>query len=187
VLVFSRVRYPAFIAGAHHADVGGSLVVVDPARTKFDAVSGGDDFSSIEVLTPEVCFPEAPGWPKSYFHGPWPLSENYFLVGFSFEPLPGMGSGVKADSRTGLYYFDRFGNLELLYEDKDISCMHPIPLVRRRVPPIVPSFRCWIRTSKTRASLSSPTCVKVTSPCRLRGKSRSCASSRSFPRPTITS
>ena len=132
-------RRVAFIAGAHHADVGGSLVIVDPARTKLDAVSGGDDFDSIEVLTPEVCFPEAPGWPKSYFHGPWPLSENYFLVGFSFEPLPGMGSGVKADTRTGLYYFDRFGNLELLYEDKDISCMYPIPLARRRVPATVPS------------------------------------------------
>jgi len=129
----------AFIAGAHHADVGGSLVIVDPARTKLDAASGGDDFDSIEVLTPEVCFPEAPGWPKSYFHGPWPLSENYFLVGFSFEPLPGMGSGVKADTRTGLYYFDRFGNLELLYEDKDISCMYPIPLAKRLVPATVPS------------------------------------------------
>ena len=129
----------AFIAGAHHADVGGSLVVVDPARTKFDAVSGGDDFDSIEVLTPEVCFPEAPGWPKSYFHGPWPLSEDYFLVGFSFEPLPGMGSRVNEDTRTGLYYFDRFGNLELLYEDKDISCMYPIPLASRSVPAIIPS------------------------------------------------
>jgi len=130
----------AFIAGAHHADVGGSLVVVDPARTNFDAVSGEDDFNSIEVLTPEVCFPEAPDWPKSYFHSPWPLSENYFLVAFSFEPLPGMGSGVKADTRTGLYYFDRFGNLELLYEDKDISCMYPIPLARRAVPPAIPSL-----------------------------------------------
>jgi hypothetical protein len=130
----------AFIAGAHHADVGGSLVVVDPARTKLDAVSGGDDFDSIDVLTPEVCFPEAPGWPKSYFHGPWPLSENYFLVGFSFEPLPGMGSGIKADTRTGLYYFDRFGNLELLYEDEDISCMYPIPLAARPIPPKIPSL-----------------------------------------------
>ncbi|MBN2271194.1 MAG: hypothetical protein JXN61_11305 [Sedimentisphaerales bacterium] len=129
-----------FLAGAHHANVGGSLVVVDPARTKLDPASGGDDFDSVEALTPEVCFPEAPDWPKSYFHSPWALSENYFLVAFSFEPLPGMGSGVKADSRTGLYYFDRFGNLELLYEDKDISCMYPIPLVGRAVPPAIASL-----------------------------------------------
>lgn len=128
-----------FIAGAHHADVGGSLVIVDPARTKLDGASGEDRFDSIEVLTPEVCFPEAPGWPKSYFHSPWPLSENYFLVAFSFDPLPGMGSGVKEDTRTGLYYFDRFGNLELLYEDDDISCMYPIPIVGRSMPAVIGS------------------------------------------------
>ncbi len=129
----------AFIAGAHHADVGGSLVVVDPARTRLDPLTGQDEFDSIEVLTPEVCFPEAPGWPGSYFHSPWPLSEDYFLVAFSFEPLPGMGSGVKKDTHTGLYYFDRFGNLELLYRDRDISCMYPIPLAERPVPPAIPS------------------------------------------------
>lgn len=129
----------AFLAAAHHANVGGSLVIVDPAKTKLDPASGEDDFDSIEVLTPEVCFPEAPGWPKSYFHGPWPLSEDFFLLGFSYDPLPGMGSGVKDDTRTGLYYFDRFGNLELLYEDKDISCMYPIPLAARPTPPTVPS------------------------------------------------
>ena len=128
-----------FVAGAHHADVGGPLVVFDPAREKLDTVTGQDRFDSIEVLTPEVCFPEAPGWPKSYFHSPWPLSENYFLVAFSFEPLPGMGPGVKQDTHTGIYYFDRFGNLELLYSEDGISCMYPIPLVPRSVPPVIAS------------------------------------------------
>ena len=128
-----------FVAGAHHADVGGSLVVFDPAREKLDPVTGQDRFDSIEVLTPEVCFPEAPGWPKSYFHSPWPLSENNFLVSFSFEPLPGMGPGVKQDTHTGIYYFDRFGNIELLYRENGISCMYPIPLAPRLVPPVIPS------------------------------------------------
>ena len=128
-----------FVAGAHHANVGGSLVIFDPAREKLDSQTGQDRFEAIEVLTPEVCFPEAPGWPGSYFHSPWPLSESYFLVAFSFDPLPGMGPGVKQDTYTGLYYFDRFGNLELLYRDADISCMYPIPLARRSKPPIVPA------------------------------------------------
>ncbi|MHC4643544.1 MAG: TolB family protein [Planctomycetota bacterium] len=128
-----------FIAGAHHADVGGSLVVFDPAREKLDPETGQDRFDSIEVLTPEVCFPEAPGWPKSYFHSPWPLTENYFLVSFSFEPLPGMGPGVNKDTHTGIYYFDRFGNLELLYREDGISGMYPIPLTSRLVPPAIPS------------------------------------------------
>ncbi len=102
-----------------------------------DARSGEDRLDAVEVLTPEVCFPEAAGWPKSYFHSPWPLSENYFLVSFSFDPLPGMSSGNTTDAQTGIYYFDRFGNLELLYRQNGIASMYPIPLVPRPVPPVV--------------------------------------------------
>lgn len=130
-----------FVAGAHHADVGGSLVVVDPKRLALEPGTGEDSFSSVTALTPEVTYPEANGWPKSYFHGPWPLSENYFLVGFSFDTLPGMSSGEKRDTRAGLYYFDRFGNLELLYRDAEASCMYPIPLAPRPVPPPLPGLQ----------------------------------------------
>jgi hypothetical protein len=129
----------AFIAGAHHADVGGSLVLLDLRRTGFDPQAGEDRLDAVEALTPEVCFPESAGWPKSYFHSPWPLSEDAFLVSFSFDPLPGMSSGEGQDTRTGLYYFDRFGNLELLYRDPAISSMYPIPLVPRERPPVIPS------------------------------------------------
>lgn len=132
-------RRVAFVAGAHHASVGGSLVVVDPARTRLDAATGLDCFEAIETLTPEVCFPEAPGWPTSYFHSPWPLAEDFYLVSFSLDPLPGMGPRVDKDTHTGLYYFDRFGNLEWLYRDEGISAMYPIPLDPRPVPPALPS------------------------------------------------
>ena len=132
-----------FVAGAHHAAVGGSLVLLDPARARFDPASGKDCLESLEVLTPEVCFPEVPYenqcWPTSYFHSPWPLSEEFYLVAFSFHPLPGMGPGVEQEPGTGLYYFDRFGNLELLYREEGISAMYPIPLAPRPVPPVLPS------------------------------------------------
>ena len=128
-----------FVAGAHHADVGGSLVLLDPARVGLDPESGQDRFDGIEVLTPEVCFPEAPGWPDSYFHSPWPLSEDYYLVSFSFDRLPGMGPHVKKDTETGLYLFDRWGNLELLYREPGLSCMYPVPVAPRGVPPTIPS------------------------------------------------
>jgi hypothetical protein len=91
------------------------------------------------MLTPEVCLPEAPDWPKSYYASPWPLSENYFLVAFSFDPLAGWGSKVPQDSETGLYYFDRFGNLELLLRQPGIGLSHPVPLAPREVPPEIPS------------------------------------------------
>lgn len=132
----------AFIAGAHHADVGGSLILLDLTRASLDPTSGQDRFDAIEVLTPEVCFPEGNGkdggWPRSYFHSPWPLSENHFLIAFSFDPIPGMSSGGKKDT-AGLYYFDRFGTLELLYREPGLSCMYPIPLAPRPVPPVIPS------------------------------------------------
>jgi len=130
-----------FVAGAHHADVGGSLVIFDPARARLDAASGEDRFDSIEKLTPELCFAEADGWPKSYFHSPHPLNENAMLVSFSFDPLPGMSSGESKDTRTGLYYFDRWGTLELLYHDPAISSMYPHLLTPPPARPTLASNR----------------------------------------------
>jgi len=42
---------------------------------------------------------------------------------------------VKRDTYTALYYFDSFDNMELLYRDRDISCMYPIPFAQRSVHP----------------------------------------------------
>ena len=127
-----------FLAGAHHADIGGALVLFDPARHELDRATGEDSLESLERLTPEVCFaetpsPERPQWPSSFFHSPWPLSENYYLTAFSFDPLKSEGH------TTGIYYLDRFGNLELLYRDSGICSMYPIPLAPRPAPPVVAS------------------------------------------------
>jgi len=130
----------AFIAGAHHALIGGSLVLFDPVKAKYDSETGEDSFDSLERLTPEVCFPEtSEGWPDSYFSSPWPLSEDRFLVAFSFHPLPAFGTNYLDDSKSGLYYYDRFGNLELLYRDSEISSVAPIPLGSRSLPAMIPS------------------------------------------------
>ncbi len=131
-----------FVAGAHHADVGGSLVILDPALARLDHKSGVDRFESLERLTPEICFPEGDGrdggWPDSYFFSPYPLSEKYYIVAFGHGKIPGMSSGGKRDT-TGIYYFDRFGNLELLYRDTGIGSMYPIPLAPREMEPVVAS------------------------------------------------
>ncbi len=125
-----------FIAGGHHANVGGTLMILDPSRVALDPASGEDRSQALERLTPEVCFAEAEGWPKSYFYSPWPLSEDYFLVAFSHDPLPGGYTGEYRDTQTGLYYFDRFGNLELLFRREGISAVYPIPMAPRPVPPL---------------------------------------------------
>jgi hypothetical protein len=125
-----------FVAGAHHANVGGTLVMLDPSRAGLDPRSGEDRFEALECLTPEVCFPEAQGWPKSHFYSPWPLSEKYYLVAFSHDPLCGGYTGQERETETGLYYLDRFGNLELLFRRQGISAVYPVPLAPRTPPPI---------------------------------------------------
>lgn len=125
----------AFIAGAHHAPVGGTLVLLDPSKASLDPATGEDRLESLEALTPEVAFPEAPGWPSSYYASPWPLSEDHYLVAYSAGALPGWGPKVTEDSETGLYYFDRFGNLELLYREAGIGVSDPIPLGPTEAPP----------------------------------------------------
>ena len=133
-----------FVAGGHHVDVGGALALFDPARARLDA-AGGDALDSIEILTPEVALPESTekdgaGRPTGYYHSPWPLSENYYLVAFGYGPVPGEATGVRRDS-TGIYYFDRFGNLELLYRDGRMACMYPVLIAPRPVPPVVAGTR----------------------------------------------
>ena len=124
-----------FVAGGHHANVGGTLMILDPARVALDSQRGEDQFGALQRMTPEVLFAESEGWPKSYFYSPWPLSEKYFLVAFSHDPLPGGYTGEYRNTETGIYYLDSFGNLELLYRQPGISSVYPIPLVSRPVPP----------------------------------------------------
>ena len=125
-----------FTASGHHALTGGSLVLLDPNKA-------ADGEAAMTRLTPEVAFPEAEGWPQTYFANPFPLSETHYFVAWSAAPLPpgtprpawGM-PGPPND--LGLYLFDAFGNLELIYRDPQINSMCPLP-IRRRAPEPTPS------------------------------------------------
>ena len=126
-----------FTASGHHAFTGGCLVLLDPNR-------GGDGQRPMTRLTPEVMFPESEGWPDTYYASPYPLSEEHYLVAWSASPLPpgtprpdwGM-PGPPND--LGLYLFDAFGNLTLIYRDPAISSMYPLPIRPRRPPPLIGS------------------------------------------------
>lgn len=126
-----------FTASAHHGITGGSLVLLDPRL-------GPDHPAAMTRLTPEVCFPESEGWPATYYADPYPLSEKYYLVAWSASPLPpgtprphwGM-PGEASD--LGIYLFDVFGNLTLLYRDPTIGSMHPLPVRKRPKPTRVAS------------------------------------------------
>jgi mono/diheme cytochrome c family protein len=129
-------RKIVFTASGHHAFTGGSLVLLDPRRAS-------DGQAGMTRLTPEVAFPETDGWPATYFAGPLPLSENHYLVSWSAAPLPpgtprphwGM-PGPPND--LGLYLFDAFGNLNLVYRDPAIGSETPLPVRPRAVEPQLP-------------------------------------------------
>ena len=139
-------------AAAHHAMTAGSIVLIDPAR-------GVDGPAPIDRLTPDAPFPESeavllphwravagdplrpPGvdakrWPGHCYRSPLPLSENYFLAAYSFDPLVGEPKANKPNM-FGIYLVDRFGNKELLYRDLNIASLWPTPLRPRRRPPVV--------------------------------------------------
>ena len=124
-----------FTASGHHAQTMGSLVLLDTAV-------GEEGEAPMTRLTPEVCFPEIEGWPKSFFANPWPLSEDLYLVAWGCESAPSQGMKMAANA-LGLYVFDAKGSLELLYRDPEISAECPMPLRPRHTPPVLTENVKW--------------------------------------------
>jgi hypothetical protein len=114
---------------AHHNAGVGPICIVDLSLNR--AGSGG--FLNV---TPEVGYPEAGSSnthsPTGWYSSPYPLTENLFLVSYSFD--------VDHNSRNGyaLYLMDVHGNKELIYRDKEMSCYSPIPLRPRKRPLVIP-------------------------------------------------
>jgi len=123
------------VTGAHHGHAFGSLVLIDHRTVDDNAAS------QLVRLTPDVPFAEAEGrpiQPHMVYGTPWPLSEDDYLC--VYDP--------QAANR-GIYWIDRDGNKELVYRDPAISCISPIPLRERSVPPVIPS-----QTVQTAAELA---------------------------------
>jgi hypothetical protein len=131
-----------FTASAHHSITGGSICLLDRPK-------GLEGETPLTRITSEVCFPETEGWPEHYYANPYPLSEEYFFVGWADQKLPPhAGSAQITDHRNpvnamGLYLLDAFGNLELLYRDPQISSMYPLPVAPRPQPPLQSSVVDW--------------------------------------------
>ena len=128
-----------FTATAHHSITGGSLVLLDRTR-------GTEGQEPMTRLTPEVRFPEAEGWDECYYASPWPLSENHYLVAWADRRLPPhteVSDDRNPPNAQGIYLYDAFGNLNLIYRDPEISSLCPIPLRSRPRPPVIPDSVDW--------------------------------------------
>lgn len=73
-------------------------------------------------------------WPGHCYKSPWPLSEKYFIVSYSFDSLVGE-PGPNIPNMFGLYLADAFGNKELIYRDPALSSLWARPLAARAPPP----------------------------------------------------
>jgi hypothetical protein len=121
----------AFTAAAHHSIAAGPIVVVDPDK-------GSNGQEALTRITPGP-FPEAESMNiPDYYESPWPLSEKYFLAGYSPWPLV-WEPGANLPNALGIYLVDVFGNRELIYRDPVIGSTNPCPLVPRPVPPVLSS------------------------------------------------
>jgi cytochrome c553 len=132
-------RKLVFTAGAHHANTGGSLVLLDVTH-------GEDGQASMTRLTPEVPFPEfetagdGGKWLRHYYASPWPLSETFYLTAWNHQGLLTHFHKNEEGAGMGVYVYDAFGNLELLCADERFQVLHPMPIVPRQKPPIIASL-----------------------------------------------
>ncbi|MBC8873512.1 MAG: hypothetical protein H8E44_29080 [Planctomycetes bacterium] len=121
-----------FTASAHHSIAAGPITIVDPSVA-------ADGEEALERITPEIPFPEAESRDiREYYTAPWPLSEDFYLVGYSPYPLV-WEPGANPANALGIYLLDRWGNRELIYRDPRIGSTNPCPLRPRPMPPALPS------------------------------------------------
>ncbi|MEW6358433.1 MAG: hypothetical protein AB1696_19015 [Planctomycetota bacterium] len=125
-----------FIASAHHALTGGPVCILDPT------VDSNSRMDVVTKITP-LPFPEAEGFSlPDYYEFAWPLSEKYFLVGYSNTYLRSQGQSYDdptPDNALGIYLLDAAGNRELIYRDPALNSTTPIPLRLRPRPPVLSS------------------------------------------------
>jgi mono/diheme cytochrome c family protein len=128
-------------ASAHHQQAYGSLVIVDPD------IEDDDGMGAYTVLTRDAGFPEATvGQDQDLKYATaWPLDENRFLVVHD----PSSNEAGLNNKRFAIYLIDRQGNKKLLYRDPNHSCLDPIPLAPRRLPPPLVSSRTAKKTDPT--------------------------------------
>ena len=115
----------------HHSFNTGTTVVID---TNID--ENGED--AIEHITPETPYSETQGWPSPHYSHPYALSEKLFLASRANHPVSPQGRTPPAAGR-GIYLVDSAGGRIKIYEDPEVASFSPIPIRKRKVPPVLPS------------------------------------------------
>jgi len=122
-----RTQVIGIVGGHHGVARAGQLVILDPAKGRFEAdgVVQAIPGRGQKVVPVKVDRLVDGRWPQ--FLHPYPLSGKYHLVSMKKTP----------DSLWGIYLVDVFDNLVLLKELDAAALLEPIPYRRTPVPPVL--------------------------------------------------
>lgn len=147
-------KYVATAAG-HHTLMRGSLVMIDPS------IPDDDKMSQVKRITPDQLFPEAEAHATRYHHSgayatAWPLSEKYFLCVYDGDANSQYGFVDPLRRKYNLTLLDVFGNKIEIFAHPQISCLDPMPLQARKMPPVIPHRTLVGRPKKADGSAPDP-------------------------------
>jgi formylglycine-generating enzyme required for sulfatase activity len=117
------------VCGHHGPNKTGRLVLFDPARGRHETSGAVQTIPGygqpVKRLVEDMLY--AGDWPK--FAHPWPLSDKYYLVAARLQP-------EQADY--AIYLVDVFDTITEVARLDGHSLLEPIPLAKRRRPPVIP-------------------------------------------------
>jgi hypothetical protein len=121
-------------AQGHHSYNTGTTVILDTNI-------GENTEDAITHLTPETPYSESPGggWPKPHYSHPYPVTEDLMLVSRANHNVHPQGKTPPPADRA-IYLIDATGGRELIYENPEIASFSPIPVRKRKRPPVMPSM-----------------------------------------------
>jgi hypothetical protein len=118
-------------AMGHHSYSTGTTVVLDTTK-------GENTEDAIQRITPETPYSESHGWPSPHYSHPYPINEEIFLVSRANHHVHKQGETPPVNDRA-IYLVDSLGGRELIYEDPTVASFSPIPVRKRKAPPVLAS------------------------------------------------
>jgi len=117
----------------HHSYNTGTVIVIDPTL-------GENGDKPVTRITTETPYSESPGvgWPKPHFSHPYPVNEEMFFASRANHHVHKQGILPPLNNRA-IYLVDKFGGREFIYEDRSVASFSPIPIRKRKRPPVLPS------------------------------------------------
>lgn len=120
--------FVGIISGHHGVTRSGRLILFDPSKGRKAELGMVQELPfrdrKIEPIVKDRLVDGV--WPQ--FIKPYPLNDTYFLVTAKLNP----------NALWGIYLIDVYDNLTLIAECEGEGLIHPIPLKKRQMPPVIP-------------------------------------------------